>query len=194
VLKYYPEIAELFKEFNIEDDIIAQAYACEVFLEVLPCDTRIGAINKAGIRLSEKASKKKLIHDGRMSYALNQMAIKVYHLNPKRVDKVFKLMLVRKIWKFSRRIRMMQMKKEGGRVGETLDRVGPESLLDSGRPDLPKREDPTPSPRLKDGDSCESRSLDTLYPASVQGPKHPAVLIILQPSTNPPPFSPPNTY
>ena len=66
------------------------------------------------------------------------MAIKVYHLNPKRVDKVFKLMLVRKIWKFSRRIRMMQMKREGGRVGETLDRVGPESLLDSGRPDSRK--------------------------------------------------------
>jgi dissimilatory sulfite reductase (desulfoviridin) alpha/beta subunit len=45
--------------------------------------------------------------------------------------------LVRKIWKFARRIRMM---REGGRVGETLDRVGPESFLDSGRPDLSKRE------------------------------------------------------
>jgi hypothetical protein len=139
VLKHYPEIADLFKEFNIEDDVVAEAYTCEVFLEVLSCDTRIGAINKAGIRLSEKASKKKLIHDGRMSYALNQLAIKVYHLNPKRVDKIFKLMLVRKIWKFSRRIRMKQMKREGGRVGETLDRVGPESR-DSGRPGLPKRE------------------------------------------------------
>jgi hypothetical protein len=87
VLKHYPEIADLFKEFNIEDDVIAQAYTCEVFLEVLPCDTRIGAINKAGIKLSEKPSKKKLIHDGRMSYAVNQLAIKVYHLNPKKVDK-----------------------------------------------------------------------------------------------------------
>jgi predicted Fe-Mo cluster-binding NifX family protein len=137
VLKYYPEVAELFKEFGIEDDVVAQAYACEVFLEVLPCDTRIGAINKAGIKLSDKPSKKKLIHDGRMSYALNQLAIKVFHLNPKKVDMVFKLILVRKIWKFSRRIRKKQMKKEGGRVGEALDRVGPESL-DSGRPDLPK--------------------------------------------------------
>jgi hypothetical protein len=136
VLKHYPEVAELFKEFNVEDNIIAQAYTCEVFLEVLPCDTQIGAINKAGIKLSEKASKKKLFHDGRMSYAVNQLAIKVYHLNPKKVGKVFKLMLVGKIWKFARRIRMMQMKKEGGRVGEALDRVGPESFLDSGRPDL----------------------------------------------------------
>ncbi len=140
VLKHYPEIADLFKEFNIEDDVVAEVYTCEVFLEVLSCDTRIGTINKAGIRLSEKASKKKLIHDGRISYAVNQLAIKVYHLNPKRVDKIFKLMLVRKIRKFSRRIRTKQMKNEGGRVGETLDRVGPESLLDSGRPDLPKRE------------------------------------------------------
>jgi predicted Fe-Mo cluster-binding NifX family protein len=140
VLKHYPEIADLFKELRIEDDVIAQAYTCEVFLEVLPCDTRIGAINKAGIKLSEKASEKKLIHDGRFSNALNQLAIKVYHLNPKGVDKVFKLMLVRKIWKFSRRIRMKQMKKEGGRVGEALDRVGPESKR-LGETGLPKGRD-----------------------------------------------------
>jgi hypothetical protein len=141
VLKYYPEIAELFKEFNIEDDVVAEAYTCEVFLEVLPCDTRIGAINKAGLKLSDKPSKKKLIHDGRFSYALNQLTLRIYHLNPKS-EKVIEaeLRLVRKIWKFSRRIRMKQMKREDGRVGEALDRVGPESLLDSGRPGLPKRE------------------------------------------------------
>jgi hypothetical protein len=142
VLKHYPEVAELFKEFNIEDDVVTQAYTCEVFLEVLPCDTRIGAINKAGIKLSDKPSKKKLIHDGRFSHALNQLALKIYHLNPKS-EKVIEaeLMLVGKIWKFSRRTRMTQMMREGGRVGETLDRVGPESFLDSGRPDLSKRED-----------------------------------------------------
>jgi predicted Fe-Mo cluster-binding NifX family protein len=165
VLKHYPEIAELFREFNVEDDIIAQAYACEVFLEVLPCDTRIGAINKAGIKLSDKPSKKKLFHDGRFSYALNQLAIKVYHLNPKKVDKVFKLMLVGKIWKFARRIRMMQMKKEGGRVGEALDRVGPESLLDSGRPDLPKREDSTPLTPAFRGPAKAGKAVD--HPAPI---------------------------
>jgi predicted Fe-Mo cluster-binding NifX family protein len=155
VLKHYPEVADLFKELDIEDDVVTQAYACEVFLEVLPCDTLIGAINKAGIKLSEKASKKKLIHDCRMSYALNQLAIKVYHLNPKRVDKVFKLMLVKKIRKFSRRIRMKQMKKEGGRVGEALDRVGPESkrLGETGPPERESwRGD---HPRLQG--TCESR-------------------------------------
>jgi hypothetical protein len=135
VLKHYPEVAELFKEFNIENDIIAQAYTCEVFLEVLPCDALIGAINKAGIKLSERVTKKKLIHDGRFSYALNQLTLRIYHLNPKS-EKVIEaeLRLVRKIWKFARRIRM---KKEDGRVGEALDRVGPESR-DSGRPDSRK--------------------------------------------------------
>jgi len=49
------------------------------------------------------------------------------------------------------------MKKEGGRVGETLDRVGPESL-GSGRPDLPKREGSSVlHPRFQG--TCESRSL-----------------------------------
>jgi len=163
VLKHYPEIAEIFREFNVEDDIIAQAYACEVFLEVLPCDTRIGAINKAGIKLSDKPSKKTLIHDGRMSYAVNQLAIKVFHLNPKRVDKVFKLMLVGKIWKFSKRIRMKHMKKEGGRVGETLDRVGPESR-DSGRPD-----------------SRKGRIIPSLTPPFGTGPAKAGVIMVTRP-------------
>jgi hypothetical protein len=153
VLKHYPEVAELFKEFNIEDDVVAQAYTCEVFLEVLPCDTRIGAINKAGIKLSDKPSKKKLIHDGRFSHALNQLAIKVYHLNPKKVDKVFKLVLVRKIWKFSRRI------KEGGWVGEALDRVGPESKR-LGETGLPKGRVQAVHPRLQG--ACESRSFQVI--------------------------------
>jgi hypothetical protein len=135
VLKYYPEVADLFKKLKIEDDIISQAHACEVFLEVLPCDTLIGAINKAGIKLSERASEKKLIHDGRFSHALNQLTLRIYHLNPKS-EKVIEaeLRLVRKIWKFSRKL---QMRREGGRVGEALERVRPESR-DSGRPDLPK--------------------------------------------------------
>jgi len=141
VLKHYPEIADLFKELRIEDDVIAQAYTCEVFLEVLPCDTRIGAINKAGIKLSDKPSKKKLIHDGRFSHALNQLALKIYHLNPKS-EKVVEaeLRLVRKI----RRIRMM---KKGGRVGEALDRVGPESkrLGETGPPEKGELEQITPA-------------------------------------------------
>ena len=83
-------------------------------------------------------------------------------------------MLVRKIWKFSRRIRMTQMKKEGGRVGEALDRVGPESR-DSGRPDLPKREDSTPLTPAFRGPAKAGKAVD--HPAPIQGPKHPTVLI-----------------
>jgi hypothetical protein len=97
------------------------------------------------IKLSKKASEKKLIHDGRFSHALNQLALKIYHLNPKS-KKVLEaeLRLVRKIWKFSRRIQMrIRMTREGGRVGEALDRVGPESKR-LGETGPPKREDSRP--------------------------------------------------
>jgi hypothetical protein len=106
------------------------------------------------------------------------LAIKVYHLNPKKVGKVFKLMLVRKIWKFSRRIRMKQMKREGGRVGETLDRVGPESR-DSGRPDSRKGRIPHLHPALKTGTPAKAGGSEVIHPAPVQGLKHPVVLSIL---------------
>jgi hypothetical protein len=175
VLKHYPEIADLFKEFNIEDDVIAQAYTCEVFLEVLPCDTLIGAINKAGIKLSDKPSKKKLIHDGRFSHALNQLALKIYHLNPKSKKVIeAELMLVRKIWKFSRRIRMKQMKKEGGRVGETLDRVGPESKR-LGETGPPEREGwHAITPVFRGPVATHATGFGWNHPAPIQGPKHPA--------------------
>jgi len=187
VLKYYPEVADLFKKLKIEDDIISQAHACEVFLEVLPCDTLIGAINKAGIKLSERASEKKLIHDGRFSHALNQLTLRIYHLNPKS-EKVIKaeLRLVRKIWKFSRKL---QMRREGGRVGEALERVGPESR-DSGRPDSRKGGFFGISPPPSGQGTCEKQEFVRSHPAPIRGPRHPAVLITLQPSTNPPPFHP----
>jgi hypothetical protein len=137
VLKHYPEIADLFKDLRIEDDVVAQAYTCEVFLEVLPCDTLIGAINKAGIKLSKKASRK-LIHDGRFSRALNQLALRIYHLHPKS-EKVIEaeLRLVRKIWKFSKKV---QMKKEGGRVGEAWTGLDPSLSWTRGDRALSKRE------------------------------------------------------
>jgi predicted Fe-Mo cluster-binding NifX family protein len=137
----------------------------------LPLHLGDGAINKAGIKLGDEPSKKKLIHDGRMSYALNQLAIKVYHLNPKKVDKVFKLVLVKKIWKFSRRI---QMTREGGRVGET-----PWTGLDPSRETRGDRTSRkgrdqwhiTPAHQGR-GPAKAGKAVD--HPAPVQGPKHPA--------------------
>jgi hypothetical protein len=76
----------------------------------------------------------------------------------------WELVLVRKIWKFSRRIRMKQMKKKGGRVGEALERVGPESLIDSGRPD-----------------SRKGRIIPSLTPPFGTGPAKAGVIMVTRP-------------
>jgi uncharacterized protein with gpF-like domain len=55
VKKNYRITEEDFQKLGtVTDDIVAKAYTCEVLLEVLHCDTLIGAINKAGIRLSKE--------------------------------------------------------------------------------------------------------------------------------------------
>jgi biopolymer transport protein ExbD len=123
VQKQYNVTEKDFQKLGIEtDDIIAKAYACEAILEAIHCDTLVGFINKAGIRLSKKG-RKPFIHDGRLSYVLHQLAIKVYHLdvnNQRGKIRYKKLQLARKILKLSKRIR------GSGRVGEALG------------PDLPK--------------------------------------------------------
>jgi hypothetical protein len=136
---------EDFQKLGIEtDDTVAKAYACEAILEAIHCDTLVGFINKAGIRLA-KNGKKPFIHDSRLSYVLHQLAIKIYHLdirnsNQRGKVRYKKLQLAKKILKLSRRIR------GSGRVGETFG-AGP-----------PKREGhPAYHPVLRDG-TCESRS------------------------------------
>jgi hypothetical protein len=122
VQKQYNVTEEDFQKLGIEtDDSIAKAYACEAILEAIHCDTLVGFINKAGIRLSKKG--RPLIHDGRLSYVLHQLAIKIYHLdmsNQRGKIRYKKLQLAKKILKLSKRIR------GSGRVGEALG------------PDLPK--------------------------------------------------------
>jgi hypothetical protein len=122
VQKQYNVTEEDFHKLGIEmDDAVAKAYACEAILEAIHCDTLVGFINKAGIRLSKKG--RPFIHDGRLSYVLHQLAIKVYRLdvnNQRGKIRYKKLRLARKILKLSRRVR------GSGRVGEALG------------PDLPK--------------------------------------------------------
>jgi biopolymer transport protein ExbD len=122
VQKQYNVTEEDFQKLGIEtDDTVAKAYACEAILEAIHCDTLVGFINKAGIRLSKKG--RPFIHDGRLSYVLHQLAIKVYRLdvnNQRGKIRYKKLRLARKILKLSKRIR------GSGRVGEALG------------PDLPK--------------------------------------------------------
>jgi len=135
------------------DDVIAQALCCEVVLEVYHIPKKSDVLEKAGIRYSptpkktrpkkkekegaegeskedgSKPKKKVYIHDGGLLFALTQLAVKLYHLNPKRQKR--KVMwkaakLAEKIWKCSRKL---QVTEESGRVGEAL-----------GRPALSKRE------------------------------------------------------
>jgi len=123
VQKQYNVTEEDFQKLGIEtDDTVAKAYACEAILEAIHCDTLVGFINKAGIRLA-KNGKKPFIHDGRLSYVLHQLAIKIFHLdvnNQRGKIRYKKLQLAKKILKLSRRIR------GSGRVGETFGAGPPE--------------------------------------------------------------------
>jgi hypothetical protein len=76
----------------------------------------------------ENGSKPKYIHDGKLLFALTQLAIRLYHLNPKRQKR--KVMwkatkLAERIWKCSRMLQMTEMTEESGRVGEALEVSGP---------------------------------------------------------------------
>jgi uncharacterized protein (UPF0210 family) len=123
VQRQYNVTEEDFQKLGIEtDDTVAKAYACEAILEAVHCDTLVGFINKTGIRLA-KNGKKPFIHDGRLSYVLHQLAIKVFHLdvnNQRGKIRYKKLQLAKKILKLSRRVR------GSGRVGETFGAGPPE--------------------------------------------------------------------
>jgi hypothetical protein len=176
VQRQYNVTEEDFQKLGIEtDDTVAKAYACEAILEAIHCDTMVGFINKAGIRLA-KNGKKPFIHDGRLSHVIHQLTLKVYHLdvnNQRGKIRYKKLQLAKKILKLSRRFR------GSGRVGETFGAGPPEK-------GGPINIHPRPS---RQG-ACESRSFSGVHPAPIQGPKHPAVLITPQLSTNPPLFTP----
>jgi hypothetical protein len=124
----YPEVDfdKDFEEFGIKDDDIAQAYYCEAFLEAMNCDWLAGYLVKSGIGVAgspaPKQRKKEYIYDGRLKHVLNQLAVKVYHLdiydeNDHKKIKPKARKLAEKIWKRARRIKKWI---EGGRVGEVL--------------------------------------------------------------------------
>jgi hypothetical protein len=151
----YPEVNfdEDFEEFGIEDDDIAQAYYCEALLEAMNCDWLAGYLVKSGIGVAgsppPKQRKKEYIYDGRLKHVLNQLAVKVYHLdiydeNDRKKIKPKARKLAEKIWKRARKIKKLI---EGGRVGEAL-----------GRPLSKERVQKVYIPAQKGGASCESRS------------------------------------
>jgi hypothetical protein len=99
---YYPKIRQVIEKVRIPpDDVIAQALCCEVVLEVYHIPKKSDVLEKAGIRYSptpkktrpkkkegaeseskEEESKPKYIHDGKLLFALVQLAVKLYHLDP----------------------------------------------------------------------------------------------------------------
>jgi predicted Fe-Mo cluster-binding NifX family protein len=148
VLKHYPEVKEHFKKLRITDDIITQAYYCEVYLEMIVCKSFAGVLKKAGIDVSQKAHLKKLeqrrqkeeqkdgeeqskdekekektfIYDGKFANALNQLTIKVRRLNP--YKKKHKQRIPVATILLAKEIWLMleeeRRQNEGGRVGEAL--------------------------------------------------------------------------
>jgi hypothetical protein len=138
----------VFEKVGIpDDDIIAQALCCEVVLEVYHIPKKSDVLEKAGIRYlptpkkprpkkkgaegesKEDGPKPKYIHDGKLLFALTQLAIKLYHLDPMRQKRKVQwkaTKLAERIWKCSREL---QTTEENGRVGEAL-----------GRPALSRRE------------------------------------------------------
>ncbi|MEM2858952.1 MAG: hypothetical protein QW263_08460, partial [Nitrososphaerota archaeon] len=116
----YPGIDELFEELGISDDIVAQAYACEVFLEVDERRSPYRARNLAGLRWDDD---EKLLRDGEFSHALNQLTARVFGVNPKFAKKGFR----KKEWIILTRIHSFKRKLIGlgpdASAGETRARV-----------------------------------------------------------------------
>jgi hypothetical protein len=145
---YYPEVRRVFEKIRIpDDDVIAQALCCEIILETYHIEKVSDVLRKAGIGIpsvpkkvrrkreevektedkqTENKPKRKVFqYDGKLLFAANQLAVKLFHLNPRREPEKVMLKtkkLLEDIWKCSREL---QLTKESGRVGEALGVSGP---------------------------------------------------------------------
>jgi len=130
VMKHYPEIGKLFQRLGIEKDPIAMAYCCEIILEMQGYREFKWFLKKAGIGfplptlLKGRQGRKVYIYDKRLRHALNQLTLKVYHLNP--CDDADKKKIPKKMFKLAKKIWNWWQKMIGdGRVGEALGVAGP---------------------------------------------------------------------
>jgi hypothetical protein len=189
VMKHYPEIGKLFQRLGIEKDPTAKAYCCEIILEMQGYRKFNWFLKKAGIGfplptlLKSRQGRKVYIYDKRLRHALHQLTLKVYHLTlhddadrRKIPKKMFKL--VKRIWNWWQRQKTISDGRGGGSLG--------------GSRSLSKREGWIILRPATGRGPCESREF-LIRDGTFQGPKHPAVLITLQLSTNPPLFTP-DTY
>jgi hypothetical protein len=150
---YYLKIRQVFEEVRIPpDDVIAQALCAEIVLEVYHIPKKSDVLRKAGIGIqsvpkkvrkkreevekTENRPKRKVFqYDGKLLFAANQLAVKLFHLNPKREpDKVMlkTKRLLEEVWRFSKRYIRATEKESGdgesGRVGEALGVSGPSRI------------------------------------------------------------------
>jgi hypothetical protein len=151
VERQYPGIRRVFEKVRVPpDDVIAQALCCEVVLETYHIPKKSDVMKKAGISVlplpkrrkkeankseikneqenGRKSGKKTFQHDGKLLFAVTQLTVKLYHLNPRRKKDQKKITwkapkLLKKIWRYSRE--ELQTAEESGRVGEALGCPGP---------------------------------------------------------------------
>jgi len=120
VLQNYPEyrLMGLFERLRIVDDAIKQAFICEVFIEMLGFRSRQKFFNKAGIRMTW--SNKPFIYDRALRDALQQAAIKVYHIDTYRERPLIRIRAIRLAEEVFRWMKEAETKNvEDGRVEET---------------------------------------------------------------------------
>jgi hypothetical protein len=188
--KYYP-VDDLFKRFQIEDDLISQALCCEVIIEMHGSPTFADFLKKVGLTPAtrENVSKweegrkeendgERFIHDGKALDALIQLTIKIYGKWPKRGTQgiLWKAGEIAKVvWEWLKEI-------EASRMGETLDRVtGPS-----------RKERVWGCHTRPQGQGAPAKAgVPSNHTASVQGPRHPAVTDEHR-NQRPPSFSPLN--
>jgi hypothetical protein len=123
VERHFPDIRrQVFAKIGIvDDDVIAQALCCEVILETYHIPKISDVLKKARISVLPKRRKKrkeskenesnsrpkKFFHDGKLLFAVVQLTIKLYHLDPRRHRR--KIMwkapkLLKRVWKCSRKL------------------------------------------------------------------------------------------
>jgi len=147
---HYPKIRQVFEKVRIpSDDVIAQALCSEIALETYHLKKFSRVLRKAGIGIqsvpkkvrkkreevekTENRPKRKVFqYDGKLLFAANQLAVKLFHLNPKREPEKVILKtkkLLEEVWRFSKRYIRATEKEAGdgesGRVGEALGCPGP---------------------------------------------------------------------
>jgi hypothetical protein len=136
--RHFLDIRRVFEEVEIpDDDVIAQALCCEIILETYHIEKVSDVLRKAGIGIQsvpkKKVRKKKeeaektedkqtekrkktFQYDGKLLFAANQLAVKLFHLNPKREPEKVILKtkkLLEDIWRCSKRYIRATEKEDG---------------------------------------------------------------------------------